>query len=491
PSLPHCTPPILTAPLPPSLPVRISREEEKDELQKLNDRLAAYIERVHFLESDNASLRVRVKDYERDTNRRTASLQDKFEETLKSQQTALGSARRERDKETLSILERIELWVSFALFVAFYFLFILISCTAIIRLLLAICLFPQLAGRLAEANSKLAEEILLRVDVENRLQSLKEELEFRKNVHEEVIDNPSWVEDGFQQRLLLALQDLREQHAVQLQAYQQEIELTQQAKSADLCSRFAVFAVQVDAAGSRVHELEAMLESERKAVKERLAQYEQKVEDLQATIQEQLQDYQDLLDMKLSLDMEIFDYHIMDRRLHLSPKSALRKREAPSHPVRGSRKRKRVAFLEPIDASQNVSVQATARGRIGIEDVDIDGMFVCLVNNTQEDQCMEDWTLKRQIGHQAKIEYTFPSDYVLSAGKTVTVWAASGGVSHNPPTDLLWKNQSSWGTGDDIRTFLLDSTGKVSSHVLMHSLVDCHVCLTWILMSFNLIRKSL
>ena len=36
---------------------------------------------------------------------------------------------------------------------------------------------------------------------------------------------------------------------------------------------------------------------------------------------------------------------------------------------------------------------------------------------------MEDWTLKRQIGHQAKIEYTFPSDYVLSAGKTVTVRA--------------------------------------------------------------------
>uniref|UniRef100_UPI00358F9558 lamin-B1-like n=1 Tax=Myxine glutinosa TaxID=7769 RepID=UPI00358F9558 len=373
----------------------------------------------------------------------------------------------------------------------------------------------KLEVRLAEANSKVAEEILLRVDVENRLQSLKEELNFRKKVYEEelrVVQKhssfplaDSGADDRFQQHLLHVLQDIREQHEVQVQAYRQEMEWTLQAKIdnarcaaaidgkalrevkeelreasvkiTELTSQFSSTQWEANAAGNRAHELEAKLESERKAAKERLAQYEQKVEDLQATIQVQLQDYQDLLDIKLSLSMEIATYHklleVEEERLHLSPNLVLRKREAPSHSVQGSRKRKRVAFLEPIGESRNLSVQATTSGRIGIKDVDIDGMFVRLVNKSQEDQCMEGWTLKRQIGHQAKIEYTFPSDCVLSAGKTVTVWAASGGVFHNPPTDLLWKNQSSWGTGDDIRTFLLDYMGKeISVKNVLHTKIE-------------------
>lgn len=42
------------------------------------------------------------------------------------------------------------------------------------------------------------------------------------------------------------------------------------------------------------------------------------------------------------------------------------------------------------------------------------------------------------------------------------VWAASSGASSNPPTDLLWKAQSSWGTGDLLQTVLISSSGEVS-----------------------------
>lgn len=52
----------------------------------------------------------------------------------------------------------------------------------------------QLEGNLADAKKQLQDEMLRRVDAENRLQTLKEELEFQKNIHSEVCalhHNPS------------------------------------------------------------------------------------------------------------------------------------------------------------------------------------------------------------------------------------------------------------------------------------------------------------
>lgn len=39
---------------------------------------------------------------------------------------------------------------------------------------------------MADAKKKLQDEMLRRVDGENRIQTLKEELEFQKNLHSEV-----------------------------------------------------------------------------------------------------------------------------------------------------------------------------------------------------------------------------------------------------------------------------------------------------------------
>lgn len=44
----------------------------------------------------------------------------------------------------------------------------------------------QLEGNLADAKKQLQDEMLRRVDAENRLQTVKEELEFQKNVAGEV-----------------------------------------------------------------------------------------------------------------------------------------------------------------------------------------------------------------------------------------------------------------------------------------------------------------
>jgi len=42
------------------------------------------------------------------------------------------------------------------------------------------------------------------------------------------------------------------------------------------------------------------------------------------------------------------------------------------------------------------------------------------------------------------------------------VWSAGAGVEHKPPTDIVWKSQSSWGEGANSSTTLHNSAGDVS-----------------------------
>lgn len=41
------------------------------------------------------------------------------------------------------------------------------------------------------------------------------------------------------------------------------------------------------------------------------------------------------------------------------------------------------------------------------------------------------------------------------------VWAAGSGVTHSPPSTLVWKSQSSWGSGESFRTVLVNADGEV------------------------------
>ncbi|NXN42310.1 LMNB1 protein, partial [Rhinoptilus africanus] len=76
---------------------------------------------------------------------------------------------------------------------------------------------------------------------------------------------------------------------------------------------------------------------------------------------------------------------------------------------------------------------------------------------------MRGWEMIRTIG-DTSASYRFASRYILKAGQTVTVSCQASsihaGVTANPPTDLIWKNQHSWGTGEDVKVVLKNSQGE-------------------------------
>ncbi|XP_070619700.1 lamin-B3-like isoform X3 [Erythrolamprus reginae] len=482
---------------PEASPILWTPLREREVLRQLNGRLAAYIQRVRASEAAEAALRLRLGRCEEDS-RHLGSLRSSYESELAKarqaldhralQEAALQAAAdslRQDHQQLLARNARIENKLSSAL--------VQVS-----------ELQAQVNRRGAELSTALQTQSGLEKELRDSNEQTTSELKDKKQVYESRIHQ---IVSGRQQqheaKMKDSLQELRKEHDQQFQEYKDHVEQHFQAKVEnvllhakskndfatsvqeelkktklkvdDLISQNAELQAGTKELQMKIKELQSAMDTERESSKRCLAEKNREVEEMQQRMQSQLDKYEQLLDMKLALDLEIYAYKMLlegeEKRLKLSKFSgesgeAERRRDRSwttvSHGhrlfVQGKKRKCTPAKKQAHRLTFKVVQRASSTGSISIEDIEMEGKFIKIKNNSDQDQLLGGWIVRKQHRNETDTMYEFPAQFLLQAGHVVIIWEKNLGLNPSP-SNLVWESQNSHGLGENTSIVLLNHDG--------------------------------
>uniref|UniRef100_A0A182W7D0 LTD domain-containing protein n=1 Tax=Anopheles minimus TaxID=112268 RepID=A0A182W7D0_9DIPT len=475
-------------------PSRRSRLHEKNSLMNLNDRLACYIDRVRYLEQENSRLSLELTTFQETASREVSGLKAIYEHELADARKLLDETAREKAKleidtkrsweeneqlrtklnrrtKELSELEKearanesrcIELTANYNTI-----------CSERKKLQDELREADKEADKLRRSFETIRKdfehETLIRVDLENNIQSLREELTFKEQVHSqelsesklrrqsEISEIDGFLMEQYETKLQQTLQELRDQYEQQLRLNREEM--------ADLFE-------------GRIQALEERLVHERARYDEEKAKLEKQLDQMRNEMAVQLKDYQDLMDIKISLDMEIAAYDKLlsteETRLNITPNVTSSSSAGGSAAFTSSSRLFRTPSLKRkrnnLDESLDYSVVASAKGDIEVTECDPEGRFVRIANKSKQEYKLDGWQLIRKPTDGAEVVYRFPKSAKIEGNGIVTVWATVANRKPDPPTDLVMKN-ALWTVTDAMTTVLQNGEGDEMAAVERHRMM--------------------